>query len=255
MAELMAQWLPFKCWVCQGLEWDESGQEVKVTPAKAASVGAAYSFPDADSKDAHAGAFQSPPVDPASFRQEVFGQTQSTHKASASSSAPADARPPPREHERSRLRELMKEWVNRGMAGVDTAQLDEEGALRNAYYRIDPKLQYMSFAVVGEEAPDDSFGPFNERSASFGQIVEALCGREAKLSDACPQGEALEGLSDEAILRLVLVVYSAGLSNDRKQVCFLEATPEDAQNFVTCVRILRRYMEEQGYSLAHQVRC
>jgi len=36
------------------------------------------------------------------------------------------------------------------------------------------------------------------------------------------------------------------------RVCFLEATPVDRQRFLTCVRILRRYMEEQGAAAGKQ---
>jgi len=45
--------------------------------------------------------------------------------------------------------------------------------------------------------------------------------------------------------RLVMVCYTSNLV-EKQKVCFLESTATDRQRFLTCMRILRRYMDEQA---------
>lgn len=162
--------------------------------------------------------------------------------------------PSPRDQERVRLRELMKSFVNRGMKGVACELVDEiTGSLRPCTYLIDERLQRLTFEPDATDLADGP--PLPGHDVHFALVIEVL--RPEDGEDRFPEA-ALNELSEEQRKRLVMLVYStdpgttdpltAPVNLDSSavdKVCFLETTPVDRQRFLTCVRILRRYMEEQ----------
>mmetsp|Transcript_63764 Transcript_63764/g.137195 ORF Transcript_63764/g.137195 Transcript_63764/m.137195 type:complete len:261 (+) Transcript_63764:77-859(+) len=227
---------PWRCWVCQGGEIDEGGQEFKVPTQKAsasrAAQGAASRGPEVLA--AHAAA-RPPPKE----RGDAL------------------PRPSPREVERQRLRELMKDFVNRGMRGVTCEFVDEvTGVLRPGSYRIDERLQNIAF--VGMDWQEEDAGAvINERAATsdlnvaFSSISEVV--RFIDAEERFPRA-LRDTLSEEQKERLILVSYvldqSSVVDVDEQgpfqEAFLLEASVAERQTFVTCVRILRRYMEEHN---------
>lgn len=145
----------------------------------------------------------------------------------------------PRDQERSRLRELVKTFVHRGMEGVFCELVDETGSTRSGMYHIDERLNSVTFELV-----EDNVGPRAKHVVPFCQVSEVLRPEDGE----APFSGALKTLNAEQRKKLLKVVYHTE-HMAKRHVCFLEATNSDRQRFMTCVRILRRYMDEQSDQL------
>jgi hypothetical protein len=235
----MSQWLPWKCWVCQGNDFDESNLEVKVPHKKATAAP-----PDQGSSSASSA---SPSAEPSkNWMPPVIG-------VAATAAAPAEREPPqsrsgsgapsPRDQERARLRELMKSFVNRGMKGVSCHVVKgADGVLSAATYIIDERLQRLSFSPDPSSSEPSSLS----HDVHFAQVSEVLRPED---DEARFPSSVLEALNEEQRKKLIMLVYSGGSSESEPNVLFLENSAVDRQRFLTCVRILRRYMDEQGATM------
>jgi len=229
----ISDWLPWKCWICEGNDFDESQMEVKVSQSKGTDL------------PPRAGGDAAMPAPNWNMPSAVAPAAKFPRGAEGSQSSGASAGSP-RNQERARLRELMKSFVNRGMKGVSCQVVDEAtGALRPRTYIIDERLQRVSFQ------PDSSDASVNEQSFAshnvhFAQVNEVL--RPEDGEDRFPP-EALAAMSEDQRKRLVMLVYSVGEPDPECKVIFLEASFADRQRFLTCVRILRQYMDDQGATM------
>lgn len=174
-----------------------------------------------------------------------------------------------REHEeRARLRELMKAFVSRGMHGVQCELFSEAfSGNRQGTYIIDDRLQSMTFELKedpnGAEMPLDSeheptpVRPARRWLVPFAGVSEVVRDSEAGATPRRRLAEgvanAIDGLSNEERRRLLLLTYESAVGEPKQTLAFLEASENDALSFGTCVRILRRYMDDQGHKQRMQV--
>lgn len=213
-----------RCWVCQGGEFDEDGQEVRV-------------------KKPGAGAAGDPPPRPSSLlvAQSAYAKTPSSAEPSMEqtpSRSPDDK--VDKDQERQRLRELMKEFANRGMQGVRVELLNNAAdSLRPGCYHLDEKLEGLTITPVD----DPSAG---SQAILFMHVIQVLRAVDVEpLQQAGFSGETLQALSVDQRNRLLVIVYNETEDPDNQRVtCFLEASAADRKRFVTCVRILRQYIAE-----------
>lgn len=244
---VILEWLPFRCWNCE--VFDENGGEVRV-PQRKGHAG------DRRAGDGSLG-------DPAYTKvvPSVGAEDQ-----------PQSMLQDDKEEERKRLRELMREFVSRGMKGVQVELMDEAtGALIPATYIIDERLQNVMFSSgsggalgsdavsagspTGAQVPPEELArtaAADERSVAFAEVKEVIRASEA---DSRIPPEVFMSLSAEQRARFIMVIYT---TEDKKQqqFCFLEASSNDRQRFVTCMRILRRYMDDHnGKDTIRQVHC
>jgi len=215
----ISEWLPWRCWVCQGGEFDESQQEVKVPQIK--NGGLTYAAPN---------------IPVTSPRGNSFLGRSDGGRSPRSSSLQE-------EEERARLRELMKIFVTRGMQGVECELLDEaSGTLRLSAYRIDERLRSLAFQPSGPSQGENDGRSADRHIVKFAEVSEVL--RTPDADTRLPEA-SLRVLSEEQRRRLVVLIHGPEWDKPR-HVAFLEASEQDRQKFLTCVRILRRYMDEQG---------
>eukprot|EP00747_Dinoflagellata_sp_TGD_P168267 gnl/TRDRNA2_/TRDRNA2_194241_c0_seq1.p1 gnl/TRDRNA2_/TRDRNA2_194241_c0~~gnl/TRDRNA2_/TRDRNA2_194241_c0_seq1.p1 ORF type:complete len:240 (+),score=39.66 gnl/TRDRNA2_/TRDRNA2_194241_c0_seq1:87-806(+) len=234
-------WWPWRCWVCQDSMGDERQNEVSVTPLQAAHQGMSPSSKVAWDLSPTADTAGGPRVDngmPVDGRPLPSGGPQMS----------------PRDPERARLREVMKSFVNRGQQGVPIELVDETlGSVKRGTYHIDERLQKIILKEEGADPPGiggctgdneclpDGSGRSSAHVVMLSRLIDVLRPEDGDTS--FPPGAMME-LSEDQKKRLVMVQYSTE-AQDKCQVLFLEATPVDRQRFLMCVRILRRYMEEQ----------
>mmetsp|Transcript_36250 Transcript_36250/g.96337 ORF Transcript_36250/g.96337 Transcript_36250/m.96337 type:complete len:198 (-) Transcript_36250:66-659(-) len=183
-------WRPWRCWVCQDLvdvNWEVDGQLESATDVPSHLVQRSKTKPLAQ---------------------------------------PATSGVSRTETERTRLRQLMQTFVERGMAGVSCELVANDGSRRRGVYSIDEQLSRVTF-----ESPNTT-----DQVIQFTD-VSSVC--RAEDHDLSPP--MFGALCVEERNRLLKIVYTDSL---KRVVFFLEATNSDAQRFMTCVRILRRYTED-----------
>lgn len=228
-------WLPIRCWVCQASDFEDK-QELKIPQKQVAPLTSNLNFDDN--------------LAPESLLSQPQQATSSTQNLAMSPRKGA------KEEERQQLREQMKVFVSRAMAGVLTEVLDEASqSLKSASFHIDDRLEHILFSGVPADAtalPDrENLTPIHH--VPIAKVIEVLRASDAKSRFA--EG-AMANLSQEQMGRLVLIVYN-GIKDgfeELQQVCFLETSAQDMQNFMTCIRILRRYMDDRA-SRAVQISC
>merc|ERR1712183_358723 len=137
------------------------------------------------------------------------------------------------------------------MRGVECELVDEvTGLVRRGYYRIDEGLQGIAFRpyedppVCGKCEDVAQLDDVHVDIVVFSHVVDVL--RWSHSEPRFPEG-ALKLLDREQKERLLLLTYGdPQFPGSCRQVCLLETSVVDRESFLTCVRILRRYMDEQG---------
>eukprot|EP00927_Polykrikos_kofoidii_P047161 TRINITY_DN41262_c0_g1_i1.p1 TRINITY_DN41262_c0_g1~~TRINITY_DN41262_c0_g1_i1.p1 ORF type:complete len:302 (-),score=53.80 TRINITY_DN41262_c0_g1_i1:50-886(-) len=262
-----SEWLPWRCWVCQG-ELDEDQQEVSVPTTEFPPPGPSQHV-QAKIRDLEQAQEKGPRRLTSQFRNvgDVGGgrpgprlgggpggvglhggRVQSSGDdgvgdiASGSVPSPVSEGKAPEpsngEQERARLSELMKAFVNEGMIGVNCEMFDCDDGLRPGSYRIDDKLQFLTFSFANgpEEIVCEHVVPFG----SVSDVLRFECSAESRF-----RGAAVQKLTDDEKGRLLLIVFTDASSKTNK-LYFLEQSAGNRQRFLTCIRILRRYMDEQA---------
>lgn len=217
------RWWPWQCWVCQDSCVDAS-LEMEVQHSK---------FGDSAPR-------------PQQRTGPLGGPAETYSSRSTAGPMATGARPEsPRDQERVRLRELMKAFVHRGMGGVACEVVDASGRVSTGLYSIDERLSCMSFELPPRsdgEGTEEHGGSPPYHIVPFSLVTEVCRPEDGEGAF----GEAtLQALDEDRRKRLVKLIYrtETGASN---HLCFLEATNTDRQRFITCVRILRRYMDEKA---------
>lgn len=189
--------------------------------------------------------FELPPPPPMSWRSATATSPGDAMGNGSMSARTAAARA----MERAKIRELMKHFATRAFSGVTCELVDEQGIPGPAMYRLDERLRCVTFSRLVSCISDDDGGgwcPLDDdvtiaepvAAVAIGDIAEVLYPR----GEAEGHADVIAGLTEEQTKRLLIL-----LNSDRKQrLCFLETTAAYAQSFFTCVRILKRYLEEQG---------
>ncbi|CAE7795292.1 unnamed protein product [Symbiodinium sp. CCMP2456] len=160
----------------------------------------------------------------------------------------------PREKQRHELKQLMRRFATRGMDGVSIQLFDElSGSTCPGVYQIDDLLEYIR--LTPEDTADSAPYAGPEHNAYIRQVVSVSSGAECA---AHVEPGAWQQLTSDEQARLLVLVYHTQPHGslppvDCRKVCFLEDDESTCQMFAICVRILRRYMEEQLVKLHNRL--
>lgn len=147
----------------------------------------------------------------------------------------------PRDNERTRLRELMKDFAERSMRGTSIQLMDEAtGNLQPGTFRIDERLSTLSF--IQDDGDERSSVPVTTHIEQVLEIGRAWDARRHLREDIWDQLSAIDRLT-----LLSLVYRSVGtdeIPEETRKVFFTCTYEEEAKVFVTCTRILKKYLED-----------
>ncbi|CAE7775159.1 unnamed protein product [Symbiodinium pilosum] len=227
--ELVQLFNKFQCWSCQCGDMDDPvEQKVSVTAMEFRF----QHFPGAKERR----------------------DSESSLGASELASETGKSKLSPREHQRHELKQLMRRFATRGMDSVSIQLFDElSGATSQGTYQVDDLLESIRF--MPEDTADSSPYAGPEHSVNIGQVVAVASGAECA---AYVESGAWGQLTAADQARLLVLVYHTQPhgslpSVDCRKVCFMEDDEASGQMFAICVRILRRYMEEQLVKLHNRL--
>lgn len=149
--------------------------------------------------------------------------------ASAVDSADASYSPEEKAEEKARLQELVKSFAKRAVQGIRCTAVDvNTGECVAAKYSVDRKLQQLILSVIGQ----------SDEVCYLAQIAEIY--RIDDGDEFLPK-PILSRLSQADQERMLYIVHGP---QQEKQLCILENDIDDRERFVTCVKILRLYSQQ-----------